>query len=176
MKYIAIRGESPGEYLDVDSYRAYLETVKHRFPSNALEYAAAPWHYDYTDPRCVHDAQTTSVEILEQFRPEEPGNRHLGIRVRLSDAIGDRWIEFLYSDVRRYELSFQVDSDPEYPRGHGAWLLDEVVLTDDAHVVHEIELERGAWRIECEDLKYSFGFNISSGIEEYSDYPTASRE
>jgi hypothetical protein len=174
MKYIAIKGEFPNEYLDVDSYRLYLESVKDRFPSNALEYASASWHYDYTDPRCVHDAQATSIGVLEQHEPAEPGDRCLDIRIRLSDAIGDRWIEFRYSRVSRYHLSFEVDTDAEHPRGHGAWLLDEVVLTEDGHVAHEIQLERGVWRIECEDLRYSFGFNMSPGIEAYSDYPPAS--
>jgi len=174
MKYIAVKGEFAAG--DVDSYRAYLETVRDRFPSNALEYAAAPWHYDYTDPRCVHDSSVTSVEILEKIDPTEDSGPHLDIRVCLSDAIGDRWIEFLYSRVKRYQLSFEVAADPEYPRGHGDWLLDEVLLTEDSEVVHEIELERGTWQIECADLTYSFGFNVSSGIEDYSDYPTASRE
>ena len=97
-------------------------------------------------------------------RPDRGSGLHLDIRPP-SDAIGDRWIEFSIR-VKRHQLSFEVAADPEYPRGHGDWLLAEVLLTEDSEVVHEIELERGTWQIECADLTYSFGFNVSSGIED----------
>jgi hypothetical protein len=88
MKYIGIRGEHPNDYLDVTTYQAYLDQVKDRFPPNALEYAAASWHYDYSDPRSIHDAHVERVEILEGRDSTDIGGRDVNIRVQVRAEIG----------------------------------------------------------------------------------------
>ncbi len=133
-------------------YRAYLLSVRNSLPSSAYEFASAPWHYDYSDHRCPHDSWVESFLIREP----SSGNRHevreIEIAIRLFGAFHDGRLELSYPSVRSYS-TFGVTGKPKI--GHGDWLVDEVRLSDNNLVLHEILFSSGSrWIIESRDIQF----------------------
>jgi hypothetical protein len=78
--------------------------------------------------------------------------REMRIAVRLLGAYHDGHLELSYSGVRSYSLSGKVQANPKI--GHGDWLADEVRLSDNDLVFHEILFSSGSrWLIECLDVE-----------------------
>jgi hypothetical protein len=128
------------------NYWAYLESVNDRFPRSAYEFASAPWHYDFSDHRSPHDGWVEELLIREPAAGERQEKRSLEIVVRLFAAYHDGHIELKYSGVQTYELTSTVSS----VSGHGDWLYDEIRLSNNGLVLHEVEWSRGGlWLIEC---------------------------
>lgn len=93
---------------------------------------------------------------METLRIEEPssGERHqirgLNIHLRILGAYHDGFLDLTYENVRGYTLQY---ASSIYCGAHGDWLRDEVRLSEDGTVVHEIVFASGArWLIECEDI------------------------
>jgi hypothetical protein len=84
--------------------------------------------------------------------------RALEIRIRLLGAYHDGYLNLVYSGVRSYSLETPAEFKwPPYGVGHGDWLYDEVRLSDNGHVLHEIEFSRGSrWTIECDDIDHNW--------------------
>jgi hypothetical protein len=79
----------------------------------------------------------------------------LDIFVRLLGSYWDRYHELHYIDVQNYDLSFGSSEDGRHAVLHSDWLIDEVRLSDDGNMLHEIEFRYGAhWLIECRDFTY----------------------
>jgi hypothetical protein len=135
------------------NYWNYLETVKGAFPRSAYEFASAPWHYDFSDHRAPHDGWVEEVLISEPSSGEREQNRSLELFVRLFAAYHNGHIELKYSEVHSYSLT----SGLSISSGHGDWLYDEIRLSDQGRVLHEVEWSRGGlWLIECGDVFYKW--------------------
>jgi hypothetical protein len=158
MAYLVDLPDIPDEALDVqelqhrlDSYYRYLESVRERLPPAAYAFATADWHYNTGDPRCPHDAWIDELTLhrvpsLRVFNRKQRQQHKLEIRVRLLGAWHDGFIELVYQGVHKYTLAD--DSD---------WLYDELQLSDEGLVVHEIRWASGArWRVECADIMYDW--------------------
>jgi hypothetical protein len=133
------------------AYRAYLESVKSQLPQSAYEFATASWHYNFEDHRSPHDAWLEAVEIREPSSGERREKRSIEIIARLLAAYHDGHIELKYSDVVTYSVASGVTDGS----GHGDWLYDEIRLSTQGHILHEIEWSHGGlWLIECGDVVY----------------------
>lgn len=133
------------------AYCAYLESVKGQLPQSAYEFATASWHYNFEDHRSPHDGWLETFVIREPAFGERKENRSLEIVTRLLASYHDGQIELKYSDVQSYSLASGVTNDS----GHGDWLYDEIRLSEQGRVLHEIEWSRGGlWLIECGDVAY----------------------
>jgi hypothetical protein len=135
------------------NYRDYLESVKDRMPQSAYEFATAEWHYNFSDHKALHDGWLEELIIREPASGERNEIRSLEIFVRLLAAYHDGFIELTYKNVRGYSLGKPVDSSLP---NHRDWLNDEIRLSENGLVLHEIIWESGEWLIECEDVIYEW--------------------
>ncbi len=136
-------------------YQDYLRENQRRFPPGAFALATAEWWQNGEDHRSPHDACLVSAAFSEASAGERFEQRLTALRVRLSGAYGDGFLELFYSRVFSY--SFQSSS---CARGLGGWRYDEFRLSTAGHVIHEIEwsgfphCEGSRWIIEAEDIDY----------------------
>ena len=135
------------------AYRAYLDSVKGQLPRAAYEFATASWHYDFEDHHSPHDGWLEEVVIREPASGARKENRSLEIVARLLAAYHDGHIELKYSDVQNYSLASGVANGS----GHGDWLYDEIRLSEQGRVLHEVEWSGGGlWLIECGGVVYKW--------------------
>jgi hypothetical protein len=131
------------------AYCIYLESVKGQLPQAAYEFATASWHYNFEDHRSPHDGWLEEVVIRESASGEREEKRSLEIVVRLLAAYHDGHIKLKYSGVQSYSLA----SGLRNGSGHRDWLYDEVRLSEQGRVLHEVEWTGGGlWHIECDDV------------------------
>lgn len=130
-------------------YREYLDSISVRLPSAAREFALAGWHHDFRDHRAPHDSWLESLLVYETATGERQEIRQSHIKIRLLGAYHDGHIEIEYVNVIRYSVG------SEYPN-HGDWDMDEVRLSEDGSVIHEIEMGGATWVIECQDIRYNW--------------------
>jgi hypothetical protein len=124
---ILSKGSGPEEIaFALQAYTAYLESVRPALPESAYEFAAAPWHYNYTDHRCPHDSWLESLTISEPASGSRREIRHVEIGVRLLGAFHDGFLELSYPGVCSYSLSGRSGNSRNV--GHGDWLTDEIRL------------------------------------------------
>lgn len=136
----------------LSEYREYLSTVRKRLPPSAYDFASAPWHYDYSDHKCPHDSWMESFLIREQSSGDRQQVRETEIAIRLLGAFHDGYVEFSYRGVRSYS-ALGAMGKPKI--GHGDWLIDEVRLSDNNLVLHEILFSSGSrWVIESHDIQF----------------------
>ena len=134
-------------------YREYLEQYRSTFPPGAFALATSGWYFDFSDPRCPHDA------LLEQAVFSEPGAeargaaRILSLKLRLLGSTRDGHHEFRYPRVFRYRFE-TVDA----AWGHRDWRYDEFRVSEEGHLLHEIEWwgpgEVGRWLIQADDVEH----------------------
>ncbi len=134
-------------------YQAYLKAKRERFPPAAYALATSDWWFNFNDHRCPHDSWVESVEFVEsRARDGRRFKNSLALRVRLLGAYHDDHIELYYPQVFGYSLSCESSG------GHRDWRYDELRVTDEGRLVHEIEwwgaTETGRWLIEASDLEY----------------------
>jgi hypothetical protein len=130
------------------AYRKYLQSVKERLSVTAFEFAAAAWHYDHSDHRCPHDSWVESFTIDEPAAGERSQDRSLRISTRLLGAFHDGHLLLGYADVQTYSLE-----SAKGRTGHGDWLVDEIRLSDNGFVLHEVLFSNDSrWRIEAKDI------------------------
>jgi hypothetical protein len=147
MAYILLRDnnrEPVERWLDASRrYREYLQTIASRLPIAAREFALADWHYNHADHRCPHDSWLEDVNVWVAAMGDRREKRRAQIRSRFLGAYHDGYLELVYSDVS----SFCVD------QGLGDWLYDEVRLSDEGSIIHEIEFAGGYWNIVAKDIR-----------------------
>jgi hypothetical protein len=139
-----------------NAYLDYLQSLRGKLPNSAYEFAVADSHYDPAAHECPHDGWVESLTISE---PHERGQkRTIEISLRLLAAYHDGYIKLDYQDVRSYSMRTPADfKAPPLGVGHGDWLTDEIPLSEDGLVLHEIEFSRGSrWIIECRDIIYQW--------------------
>jgi len=137
-------------------YPAYLESVRDRMPPSAYALATSDWYFGFSDPRGPHDARLVEMAISERAAaPSDFPSDPPSLRIRLLNAWGTGYIELRYPEVYRYHLTVS-----HCGSGHGDWRYDELRLTDDGHVLHEIEWwtagETGRWIIEASDVEHVY--------------------
>ena len=132
-------------------YRAYLAENAHRFPRGAYRLAKAPW---YTEPlhfRCPHGARLGSWTYASDG-DGTPG----GLRILLHSADLRGRIIFLYKDVYARRMHIFDGRGVRDTR----WRFDELRVTDDGHVLHEIEWNEpagvGTLLIEAADVEFHY--------------------
>jgi hypothetical protein len=140
-------------------YRDYLESIKGRLPKSTLEFATADWHYNPEDHRCPHDSWVESVLIEEQSEGKRKEIRWNNIKLLLLNAFHDGHIDITYERVSNYsfkKLSGKSEINPNSNIvGHGDWLYDEIALSENSNVIHEIVFSNNyQWFIECVDIVY----------------------
>jgi len=92
------------------------------------------------------------------IREPSSGNRHeareIEIAIRLLGAFHDGYLELSYPGVRSYS-TLGVTQTPKI--SHGDWLGDEVRLSDNNLVLHEILFSGGSrWVIESRDIQFQW--------------------
>lgn len=140
-----------------ESYQHELERIHRKLRPNTRAFAMAEWHYDYSDPRCPHDAWLEAVTISERADSADSALRSLQIAVQLLGAYHNGFIELTYADVESYTLDMP-HRRPQREDGrpsHGDWIIDEIRFSRFGKIIHEIEWQNGGhWIIECNDIEY----------------------
>jgi hypothetical protein len=133
---------------NAEAYAAYLASIRHRLPVSAYEFATAEWHYNPNDPKCPHDAWIREVKIREIAEGERAEIRETRVEIILLGAYHDRLLKLTYFGVSSYTLTAA--------RSHpGDWITDEIRLSENGLVVHEIEFWSAAnFVIECKDISF----------------------
>jgi hypothetical protein len=130
------------------AYLEYLQSVKERLPGSAFEFATAAWHYDYSDHRCPHDSWVEALTVDEPAKGRRLEDRSLSITVSLLGAFHDGHLLLDYADVQMYSLE-----NPKTRSGHGNWLVDEICLSENGFVLHEVLFSNDSlWLIEAKDI------------------------
>ena len=136
-------------------YREYVASAKNRFPARAYALAASDWYFDPTDRRCPHDGWLESLVLVESSAGERNEIRIVSLRVRLLGAYHDGYIELHYPKVYGYTLTVGDDG-----RGHRDWRYDELRVSEEGHLIHEIEWcdlqDTGRWIIDASDIELTW--------------------
>ena len=133
-------------------YYDYLESVSEKLPASAREFAFADWRMNTEDHRCPHDSWLEYIRIFESSTGERKQYRFPQIEIKLLGAYHDGYLFLNYKNVKKYSLSKTNESE-----SHGDWLYDEVRLSENNLVLHEIEFANDTiWKIECEDINFKW--------------------
>lgn len=131
-------------------YYDYLESVKEKIPISAREFAFADWRINTEDQKCPHDSWVEHIKIFETSSGKRNQYRFSQIEIKLLGAYHDGSLFLNYKNVKRYSLNNNSES-------HGDWLYDEIRLSENGLVLHEIEFANDTiWKIECEDIKFEW--------------------
>lgn len=139
-----------------DEYYNYLETIKDKLPPTALNFAKAEWHYNPTNPKCLHDSWVENVCIKEIAEGKRREKRTVSLKIRLFGAYQDGYTELVYTNLNRYNIMFFKTLSPANI-GHGDWLYDEIRTSEGGFLLHEIEFSSGIiWTIESNGFSHSW--------------------
>lgn len=151
MSYVLAQQRDSDVVKAFDNYRVYLQANSNTFPPSAYSLATSNWYFDPADRRCPHDGWLESVTIDELSSGPRHEVRSCELTIRLLGAYHDGHIEFVYPDVRAYDMKMIT-----LKKGHGDWTYDEFRLSESGRVIHEIEWARsedtGRWLIEAADV------------------------
>lgn len=157
---VDVYGRNPTYEETLDAFRRYeqyLESIKMDLPPGARFFALVPWHYHMRDSRCPHDAWVEHLKIFEDATGDRSEVRMVGMHLRLLSANHDGYIEIRYQNVMDYRILGGSHIGEHGTDGHGDWYIDDICLSEQGKVVHEVLFERGyRWSIECDDLVYSW--------------------
>jgi len=134
-------------------YRDHLAASRGSFPPSAYALATSDWYFNFADHRCPHDGWLESLSVTELGSGAQSEIRTVSMQIRLLGAYHDGYVELVYPRVFRYRLTVN-----DGKRGHRDWRYDELRLSGDGHVIHEIEWhglnEIGCWVIEASDVEF----------------------
>jgi hypothetical protein len=141
-----------------DGYRNYIRSLQADLPPGAVAYGTSDAHTDYSDRMSPHDGWLDRLIVEEPAMGQRSEERSIRIVIELLGSYHDGRIRFTYPSVRSYTIGAPKEFEmPPLHVGHGDWLADELSLSDDGFVVHEILFSRGAhWRIEASDIRYEW--------------------
>ena len=143
------------------AYEAYLSSVKDLFPPSALRLATSSWYFT-AHRRSPHDSWLESLSVHEASTGSRQELRHVQIRIRLLASHHDGFIELFYPKVFAYSFE-RTDRNSITPGTfHGDWLYDEFTLSSLNHMVHAIEWQSARWRIEADDIHYTWNDRTQS--------------
>jgi hypothetical protein len=125
------------------------------FPPSAYALATSDWYFNFNDHRSPHDSWLETMIMSEPASGERQQHRQVALTIRLLGAYHDGYIELRYPRVFSYALNL---FDGE--RGHWDWRYDELRLSDQGRLIHEIEWcglkETATWLIEASDMEFSW--------------------
>ena len=147
-----IRKDERG-WWQLDDYLDFLSGNAERFPPGAREFALAGWHYDFKHVQCPHDSWLEEFTIKENSSSERNQIRLVEIRARFLGAYHNGYFDLIYEGVSSYSSKFS-SIERGSNRGHGDWIIDEIIMPNSSMVHHEIELRQATWSICCADLRY----------------------
>jgi hypothetical protein len=148
----------------LEAYLDYLRRMQMRLPEGARSFVLAPWHYDFTHRKCPHDSWLETVALRELSRSSRNEIRRLEISATFLGAFHDGVFDIVYRDVQSYSLVWPDGKDRRATVAHGDWIVDEVLLTQEGSISHEIVFsERGVWKIVCGDLFHQWRDTAHSG-------------
>jgi hypothetical protein len=147
---------SPDNSYIIDSYVNYLRTNATHFPDGALSFATSSWHYDWNDHLCPHDSWLRSFTMLEVGSGPREADRKTNIIVEFLGSFHDIIFSIEYMNIRSYSLDCSTKLNDR--RGHGDWVVDELVLSqENGKIIHEILFSTDiSWKIECADIRHSY--------------------
>ena len=156
MRYLRLEGHPQEIAGSWERYREYLAGIRAHLVSEVFEFASAQWHYDPKHHRSLHDSWLQSVAISEEARQVPDGSRSLRIKIALNGPYHDGHTYLSYHGVKKYELRLSAKETSGSARGgHGDWMLDELTLSENGNLLHDIAWSSGAtWIIECEHLTH----------------------
>ncbi len=135
-------------------YRDYLDGLRGTFPQSALNLATSDWYFNFTDPRCPHDARLDFVSVSEPPMHARSDSSSASIRIRISLALDGGSAEFFYPKVVRYTFQGNLATN-----GHADWRYDEFTVSESGLLLHEIEWcgpqDTCRWLIEATDVHYT---------------------
>jgi len=135
-------------------YRAFLINEKERFPKNAFALATSDWYFGADDHRVPHDAWLLKAIVEETGESPRQKRRAVSLRLQLVGAYHDLELEFFYRRVYSYSFSPGL-----VEVGHGDWRYDEFRLSEQGHLLHEIQWcgidNEATWVIEADDVEFS---------------------
>lgn len=158
MAYILSK-ERDGSNADIErswrDYQRFLCENEDRFPPGAFALATSDWYYGFSDHRAPHDAWLEWAKFEEPVSGDRHQIRHLSLRVCLLGAYHDNYLEFYYPKVYAYALDSATGN-----RGHCDWRYDEFRLSENGHLIHEIEWAgppgvEARWLIEASDVEFT---------------------
>lgn len=141
------------------AYSNYLSSIRDQLPKGAYEFAIASWHYNFEDHRSPHDGWLETLVIQERAIAERTEQRAVEMTILLKAANHDGTIEIKYVVVESYSLTkaFEGNGQDGGGSGHQDWLYDEVRLSEQGNVLHEIEWSGGSrWLIESKEIIYNW--------------------
>lgn len=140
-----------------NAYYQYLDSIQKHLPPETLAFAKSSWHYDFSDHKSPHDSWVESLNIVEVSSGKRHEKRRIDFNLRLLGAYHDGFIELHYANVESYSINKPPRRYKQLEIGHGDWRIDEIRLSDQFLVIHEIEFrEGGNWLIECADIIYKW--------------------
>jgi hypothetical protein len=145
--------EGMGFKVDCSPYRSYFEANKHHFPSNARDFAGSAWHYDFSDPRCPHGASCGSIVMetpVEEIATDGYRGGEIQVRLLTPGRIG--YLVLTYTRIRSHSLVLYTPMAEEETASYSSLIVDEVTLTEQGKVIHEVQFASGHWLIECADI------------------------
>ena len=153
MKIIRVEITNRGYEFHLNGYLEYLKKIETDLPRETYEFAAAPWHYDFRDPKCPHDSWIDSINIKET---DMDGTRVATLHILSIGAYTNGRFLIEYQDLKRYTLNFDCNNIIANSSPHGDWLIDEISLSEEKEVVHEIQFQFGSILIVCARVKYEW--------------------
>jgi len=125
-------------------YDEYLARNKSCFPESAFDFAIADWHHNYRDHKALHDSWLIESRIIETSQNDM---REVNITLKLLGAFHDGNLSLHYKGVKSYQIGSST-------AGHTSINRDEIRLSENGFVLHEIELwQEERWLIECHDIE-----------------------
>ncbi|WP_208599773.1 MULTISPECIES: hypothetical protein [Photorhabdus] len=151
MEIIKLIENKDGYTMDSSDYPDYVNSVSEFIPDEALQFMRASWHYDHSDKRCPHDSRIKNLSILEESLGDFRVNN---IHISLLGAY-ENTIELFYSNVFTYSIEKKKCEWPDDDYSHGDWLIDEILLSSDNFLMHEIIFTDAIINIKCKNISYS---------------------
>ncbi len=139
MRYVVIRSEPTGNWLDPRPYLAIMHSIGEDLPPGARAFAASPGHYDFYSTECIKDLHLASVE--------RGSAGSVTVRFSANRWQHERGLELIYRDIKDLTL----DPAAESIGSHGSVLLDEL-LPSRAGFEHEVALTKGVLRVTAGDV------------------------
>ena len=124
---------------------------------NVKDIFLSDWYYDdYFDNRTTHDSRIQHIIIEEIIIDKENRIRRMDIEICLINKRRNGNIFFKYIDVFSYSM-IKEPRNHTVSGGHDDWLCDEIELSPNKNVTHQILLHNYARiSIESKDIVFRF--------------------
>lgn len=104
------------------------------------KFVLEPWYYDFTEPRCPHDAQFCLMTFKEG-----------DLTVRYDHYKHDQSFAYIYHDVKSLNFETLKSDNPD------VFYFDEFLVSDEGLITHEVQGLNG-WKllIKAADIELRF--------------------